>query len=99
MLDATDLRILEILQQDARTSNAEIARQIELAPSAVFQRIRKLEDGSLEILFTIDDPAAFTQPWTARRVWQWRPDVRFFEYVCEENNRNAPDANGVLRNF
>ena len=44
MLDATDLRILEILQQDARTSNAEIARQIELAPSAVFQRIRKLEE-------------------------------------------------------
>jgi Lrp/AsnC family transcriptional regulator, leucine-responsive regulatory protein len=44
MLDATDLRILEILQQDARTSNAEIARQIALAPSAVFQRIRKLED-------------------------------------------------------
>jgi hypothetical protein len=25
--------------------------------------------------------------------------VRFFEYVCEENNRNAPDENGVLRNF
>ncbi len=44
MLDATDLRILAILQQDARTSNAEIARQIALAPSAVFQRIRKLED-------------------------------------------------------
>lgn len=65
----------------------------------VTERIRKLEDGSLEILFTIDDPKAFTQPWTARRVWQWRPDVRFYEYVCEENNRNAPDENGVLRNF
>lgn len=65
----------------------------------VTERIRKLEDGSLEVLFTIDDPGAFTQPWTARRVWQWRPDIRFYEYVCEENNRNAPDANGVLRNF
>lgn len=47
MLDATDLRILEILQQDARTSNAEIARQIALAPSAVFQRIRKLEENGI----------------------------------------------------
>lgn len=65
----------------------------------VTERIRKLEDGSLEIVFTIDDPKAFTQPWTSRRVWQWRPDVRFYEYVCEENNRNAPDENGVLRNF
>lgn len=47
MLDATDLRILSILQQDARTSNAEIARQIDLAPSAVFQRIRKLEENDV----------------------------------------------------
>ena len=47
MLDDTDLRILEILQRDARTSNAEIARQIELAPSAVFQRIRKLEESGV----------------------------------------------------
>lgn len=65
----------------------------------VVERIRKLADGSLEVLFTIDDPGAFSQAWTARRVWEWRPDVRFYEYVCEENNRNAPDANGVLRNF
>jgi len=65
----------------------------------VIERLRKLEDGSLEVLFTIDDPQAFTEPWTARRVWQWRPDIRFLEYVCEENNRNAPDENGVLRNF
>ncbi len=65
----------------------------------VVERIRKLENGSLEVRFTIDDPGAFSQPWTARRVWEWRPDVRFFEYVCEENNRNAPDENGVLRNF
>lgn len=64
----------------------------------VVQRIRKVGD-TLEILFTIDDPGAFTKPWTARRVWQWRPDVRFSEYVCEENNRNAPGADGVLRNF
>jgi hypothetical protein len=64
----------------------------------VVERIRKVGD-TLEILFTMDDPKAFTKPWTAKRVWQWRPDVRFLEYVCEENNRNAPDENGVLRNF
>jgi len=59
MLDATDLRILEILQQDARTSNAEIARQIALAPSAVFQRIRKLEDtGVISGYHARVDPAA-----------------------------------------
>src|SRR5215475_14308530 len=44
MIDATDIGILKILQENARTSNAEIARQVGLAPSAVFERIRKLED-------------------------------------------------------
>lgn len=43
MIDATDLQILNILQQNARTPNAEIARQVDMAPSAVFERIRKLE--------------------------------------------------------
>ena len=43
MIDGTDARILTILQQDARTSNAEIARQLGMAPSAIFERIRKLE--------------------------------------------------------
>jgi Lrp/AsnC family leucine-responsive transcriptional regulator len=44
MIDVTDATILNILQANARTSNAEIARQVDLAPSAVFERIRKLEE-------------------------------------------------------
>ena len=44
MIDAIDSQILNILQGNARTSNAEIARQVGLAPSAVFERVRKLEE-------------------------------------------------------
>lgn len=44
MIDLIDTQILNMLQQNARTSNAEIARQVGLAPSAVFERIRKLEE-------------------------------------------------------
>lgn len=44
MIDETDRQILKILQTNGRTSNAEIARRIGLASSAVFQRIRKLEE-------------------------------------------------------
>jgi Lrp/AsnC family transcriptional regulator, leucine-responsive regulatory protein len=44
MIDETDLRILEILQENARTANAEIARQVGMAPSAVLERVRKLEE-------------------------------------------------------
>jgi Lrp/AsnC family leucine-responsive transcriptional regulator len=43
MIDEIDLQILNILQRNARTSNAEIARQVEMAPSAVLERIRRLE--------------------------------------------------------
>jgi Lrp/AsnC family transcriptional regulator, leucine-responsive regulatory protein len=43
-MDSTDRKILNILQSDARTPNAEIARQVGMAPSAVLERVRKLEE-------------------------------------------------------
>lgn len=43
IIDDINRRILAILQRNARTTNAEIARQIGLAPSGVLERIRKLE--------------------------------------------------------
>jgi Lrp/AsnC family leucine-responsive transcriptional regulator len=43
-MDAIDKQILNILQSDARTTNADLARQVGLAPSAVLERVRKLED-------------------------------------------------------
>jgi len=62
----------------------------------VTERFRKIEGGTrLEDLITIEDPVMFTRPWTTRRVYEWRPDVRLMEYVCEENNRNKPNAAGA----
>jgi Lrp/AsnC family leucine-responsive transcriptional regulator len=43
-IDDTDLQILYILQEKARIPNAEVARQVGMAPSAVLERIRKLEE-------------------------------------------------------
>lgn len=43
MIDEMDSKILTILQQNARTPNAEIARQLDVAPSCIHERIRKLE--------------------------------------------------------
>ena len=44
MINEIDRRILDIIQSNARTPNAEIARKVGLAPSAVFERVRKLEE-------------------------------------------------------
>ena len=42
-LDETDLQILDLLHRNARETQVEIARIVGLAPSAVLERIRKLE--------------------------------------------------------
>ena len=42
-LDATDLRILQLLQQDARLTNKQIAERIGKSVTPVFERVRRLE--------------------------------------------------------
>jgi len=42
-IDEISLQILKILQERARIPNVDVARQVGLAPSAVLERIRKLE--------------------------------------------------------
>ncbi len=59
MLDPTDRTILDLLQANARTSNADIARRLGMAPSAILDRIRKLERrGVIRGYTTLIDPAA-----------------------------------------
>jgi Lrp/AsnC family leucine-responsive transcriptional regulator len=60
MIDETDRRILAILQEDARTPNAEIARRVGMAPSAIFERVRKLEERGVVLGYEARlNPAAF----------------------------------------
>jgi len=44
MIDELDNKILNIIQKNARIPNVAIARQVDMAPSAVLERIRKLEE-------------------------------------------------------
>ncbi|MCA9833234.1 MAG: Lrp/AsnC family transcriptional regulator [Thermomicrobiales bacterium] len=65
-LDATDTVILSMLQENARTSNAEIARALGIAPSAVLERIRKLEQRGVIRGYHADiDPTALGYGLTA----------------------------------
>ena len=43
-LDATDCRILTVLQQEGRISNLDLAERISLSPSACLRRLRLLEE-------------------------------------------------------
>ncbi len=46
-LDATDIRILEALQRNGRASYAELARSVAMSPSAVTERVRRLEENGV----------------------------------------------------
>ena len=41
--DKIDLEILSLMQENSRISNADIARVLKMAPSAVLERVKKLE--------------------------------------------------------
>ncbi len=43
-LDATDRRILTVLQRDGRITNADLAEQVNLSPSACHRRTQRLEE-------------------------------------------------------
>ncbi len=43
-MDALDRNILHALQRDARIKNADLARQLGVAPSTMLERVRRLEE-------------------------------------------------------
>ena len=51
------------------------------------ERFRRPTYGRMEIDITVDDPKAYTKPWTVRHVQEVMPDAELIEFVCEENNR------------
>ena len=59
MVDATDRKILALLQADASISVAEIATQVNLSQTPAWRRIQKLEDaGEIVRRVALVDPAA-----------------------------------------
>ena len=58
-IDDRDRRILTLLQQDARMSNADLAEAVGMSPSALWRRVRALETGGvIERYGAIVNPAA-----------------------------------------
>ena len=49
----------------------------------VVERFRRIDFGHLEIAITIDDPKAYTQPWTAKARLHLLLNTELLETVCE----------------
>jgi hypothetical protein len=43
--------------------------------------------GSMDIEITIDDPKAYTKPWTVTQPLAFQADTDLLEYMCNENNK------------
>lgn len=52
ILDKTDLHILRLMQENARISNAELARELDMAPSGMLERVKKLEQKNVILQYT-----------------------------------------------
>jgi Lrp/AsnC family leucine-responsive transcriptional regulator len=61
--DRLDRRILELIQEDARISNADLAARIGLSPSPCWRRVRSLEErGVIRSYVTLVAPEAIGLP-------------------------------------
>ena len=95
MIDEVDRQILAILQQDARTANAEIARRVGLAPSAIFERMRKLQENGIVERFSALPGVSLTPAGKSGRVY--RVDESEIMYFGPRTPRSVERMAGWLR--
>jgi hypothetical protein len=55
----------------------------------VTERFRRVSYGRLAIDVTVDDPKAYTRPWTVRVNQRLLPDQELIEFICNENERSS----------
>jgi hypothetical protein len=52
------------------------------------ERFRRVNFGNLEIEITIDDPKAYTRPWTVTLKQTLKLDTEMLDYICLENEKD-----------
>ena len=51
----------------------------------IIERIHRVDDNTLQVDFTFDDPKSYVKPWTALMRFRLQPDWDILEHVCEDN--------------
>src|SRR5689334_23206050 len=60
----------------------------------IIERFRRPDFGHLEIEVTIDDPKAYTKPWTVTVHQRIMLDTELIEFICQENSKDDPHLVG-----
>ena len=56
---------------------------------SVIERFHRKDYGHMDLQVTVDDPKAYTKPWTVTEDVHLLPDSELLEFVCNENNRDV----------
>ena len=56
----------------------------------ITERFRRPDFGHLEIEITVDDPKAYTQPWTITLNQTIKVDTDLIDTICKENEKDVP---------
>jgi hypothetical protein len=54
----------------------------------ITERFRRPNFGTLNIQMTVDDPKAYTKPWTIELTQRLAPDTELLDYICLENEKD-----------
>jgi hypothetical protein len=54
----------------------------------ITERFRRVNFGKLEIELTVDDPKAYTKPWTVKMNQTIKLDTDLLDYICLENEKD-----------
>ncbi len=52
------------------------------------ERFHRRDYGHIDLQFTVEDPKAYTKPWTVNLEFTATPDTDLIEYVCDENEKD-----------
>lgn len=96
-LDSTDQRLLELLREDSRRTNASLAEELGIAASTCLARLKALRSSGAVRRFTVDvDPAALGHGLVALISVRIRPGARHRMPEFFEQMRRLP---GVMQLF
>ena len=60
----------------------------------ITERFMRPSFGRLDLELTVDDPKAYTRPWTVLLKQVYVPDSDLLDYVCQENEKDAAHLRG-----
>jgi len=82
-----DGKTLVIETTNFRTDGGVVFQAADPATYHITERFTRVDADTINYEFTVQDPATWTRPWTARIPWtRIDPAEQMYEYACHEDN-------------